>query len=127
LKFLIDNALSPTVSKRLAQDGHDCVHVREYGLQSAADEVIFERAAAEDRILVSGDTDFGTLLADSGWPGPSVVLFRRTSGNPSIEFGSLSTCLRLDEVREALQRGSIVVIEPSRVRIRALPIGGGTE
>src|SRR5260370_41824156 len=75
-------------------------------------------------MLVSADTDFGTVLAETGWPGPSLVLFRRTSGIPSIEFGSLSTCLRLEEVREALQRGPIVVIEPSRVRIRALPIGG---
>jgi predicted nuclease of predicted toxin-antitoxin system len=93
----------------------------------AADEVIFERAAAEDRILVSADTDFGALLAETGWPGPSVILFRRTSGNASTEFRLLSTCLRLREIREALQRGSIVVIEPNKVRIRALPIGGGTE
>ena len=127
MKFLIDNALSATVAKRLAQIGHDCVHVRDYGLQSATDEVIFLRAAAEDRILVSADTDFGTLLHETGWSGPSVVLLRRTSGNPSVEFELLAASLRLRDVQEALERGSIVVIEPRKIRIRVLPIGGETE
>jgi predicted nuclease of predicted toxin-antitoxin system len=32
-------------------------------LQHADDELIFDRAAVEGRILVSADADFGTLLA----------------------------------------------------------------
>jgi predicted nuclease of predicted toxin-antitoxin system len=127
LKFLVDNALSPLLSKRLAQSGHDCVHVRDYGLASAADEIVFGIAARENRILVSADTDFGTLLAETGWSRPSVILFRRTSGNPLIEFELLSAALRSTEICEALERGSIVVIEPKKVRIRTLPIGGETE
>jgi predicted nuclease of predicted toxin-antitoxin system len=127
LKFLIDNAISPIFSQHLSHAGHDCVHVRDYGLASAPDTVIFERAAAEGRILVSTDTDFGTLLAETGWSGPSVVLFRRTSGNRLFEFELLSTILLRQQVREALERGSIIVIEPKKVRIRPLPIGGENE
>ncbi|MCP4353870.1 MAG: hypothetical protein GY795_51135 [Desulfobacterales bacterium] len=37
--------------------------VRETGLGSASDPVIFDRASEENRIIVSADTDFGTLLA----------------------------------------------------------------
>ena len=127
MKFLIDNAISPTLSLHLAQVGHDCVHVRDYNLGSAPDSLIFERAAAEDRIIVSANTDFGALLAETGWPGPSVVLFRRISGNRLFEFELLSTVLLHNTIREALERGSIVVIEPKKVRIRALPIGGDDE
>ena len=62
MKFLVDNALSPVFAEGLRRAGHDAIHVRDYRLQESEDEVIFDRAAREERIIVSADTDFGTLL-----------------------------------------------------------------
>ncbi|MGH7062897.1 MAG: DUF5615 family PIN-like protein, partial [Stellaceae bacterium] len=76
VKFLIDNALSPVLAQVLRQNGYDAIHARDRGMQSATDEEIFRHAEDEGRIVVSADTDFGTLLAANRKSQPSVVLFR---------------------------------------------------
>ena len=121
MRFLIDNALSPAVAIELNSAGHDAVHVRELGMQAASHEEIFDRAHAEERVMVSADTDFGTVLAARKETSPSVILFRHGSQHrPSNQAELLKA--NLQKLTQALEDGCIVVIEPSRIRIRALPL-----
>jgi predicted nuclease of predicted toxin-antitoxin system len=121
VRFLIDNALSPEVARRLREAGHDAVHVHDVGLQQASDDVIFDYAQQEERVVVSADTDFGTILATRQQRLPSVVLFRRgAQRRPSSQVAVLFA--NLPAIERDLAQGSIVVFEPHRMRIRALPL-----
>ena len=123
MKFLIDEALQEILAEQLLKAGHDATHVRLLGLQGASDQDVLELALREDRVVVTTDTDFGTLLALSGDAGPSVVLLRGVGDSPAER---LSSVLKAISVAEAtLRTGAVVVVGQDRIRLRRLPIEDG--
>lgn len=100
--------------------GHDAVHVRDYGLQAATDQVVLAQARAESRVLIS-DTDFGTLLARGGADRPSIMLIRRLTGRRATEQAAIILA-NLDVVAGDRDGGAVVVLTGEWVRVRRLPI-----
>lgn len=120
MRFLVDNAVSPALANGLRAKGHDALHVRDLGMAAASDEEIFKLATQQDRIIISADTDFGTLLAFQQTSKPSFILFRQTNKHPAVQLQTLLA--NLPQLEKDLMEGSIVVFADQRLRIRALPI-----
>lgn len=120
MNFLIDNALPPRLAVLLQEHGHDAVHVRTYEMQRDTDYLILLKAREEQRIVVSADTDFGTLLALYEFSQPSCVLFREPALVRAEDY--LHRLLTvLSELTPALTRGCVAVFRNGRIRIRNLP------
>jgi predicted nuclease of predicted toxin-antitoxin system len=77
--------------------------------------------AAEDFVLVTADTDLGTLLARRSLSKPSLILFRG-EGSRNPEALAVLVLSNLAQLTEALTAGCIVTFEPARLRVRPLPI-----
>lgn len=121
MRFLLDQCLSVDLVHLLAEAGHDVVHLSDRGMQRAQDPAVLDLARAEQRVLVSVDTDFGTLLTRTGASSPSVVLFRRSTGRRPGAQAAIPLD-NLAQIADALGEGSVVVLEEGRVRIRRLPV-----
>jgi|GEM_PF-343042 len=65
MRFVVDNQLPPSLSRLLADSGHDSVHVAMVGLDASADEALWAWAAREARVVVSKDEDL-FFLANRG-------------------------------------------------------------
>jgi predicted nuclease of predicted toxin-antitoxin system len=121
VKFLVDENLSPLIATGLRDAGHEAMHVRDVDLRAARDTAVIEFARENGYIVVSADTDFGTLLAATGSSTPSVVLIRRTVDRRASRLLGL-LLENLDQVEQVLDEGAVVVLEDARVRVRRLPL-----
>lgn len=97
------------------------MHLSDENLHRLPNGLIFEKAHAENRIVLTFDLDFGEIVALSGGLQVSIVLFRlRNTRTPHV----MERLRRvLDESGDALQQGAIIVVEETRHRVRYLPLG----
>lgn len=122
MRFLVDENLSRRLPELLRSYGHEAQHVAEIGLRSASDPEVLAAARRLECILISADTDFGTLLVASGDDRPSVILVRRISNRRSLQLAALIEA-NLGELAEELEAGCVAVLDSDRIRVRRLPLG----
>jgi predicted nuclease of predicted toxin-antitoxin system len=96
MRFVVDNQLAPSLSRLLAEAGHDSVHVAMVGLDAASDEALWSWATREERIVVSKDEDL-FFLANRGGNSGRLLWVR------------IGNCRR-DALHSAFERGMPAVI-----------------
>lgn len=120
MRFLADMGVSVFTVTWLREAGHEAMHLREEGLQRLPDAEILLKARQEDRIILTMDLDFGTLLAINQEPFPSVILFRLSDERSRIVNERLAVVLR--QCAEALAAGALISVSDDAFRVRGLPI-----
>ncbi|MCX5646165.1 MAG: DUF5615 family PIN-like protein [Phycisphaerae bacterium] len=118
MRFLADMGVAQRIVAWLRSEGHDTIHLREQGLQRLPNGEIFEKAAQEERIILTFDLDFGEIVALSGDRRVSIILFRLHNTCTPHVIDRLRKVLK--DSGEALERGAIVVVQESRHRTRRL-------
>jgi predicted nuclease of predicted toxin-antitoxin system len=119
-RFLLDMGIAQSTGHYLTSRGHDVVHLSEQGLERLPDDRIVSKAKEEERTIVTHDLDFGRIVALSGRSVPSIVTLRLADMTPKHVNTALETVLR--EAMLSLERGALVTITESGIRIRDLPI-----
>lgn len=112
--------LSPEWVPCLQEQGFEAVHWSSLGALDAPDSRIMEWARDNGRVVITNDLDFGILLAHSKGSRPSVIQARTQDVTPKQLGPALVAALRTH--REALERGALLTIDPSKARVRILPI-----
>jgi predicted nuclease of predicted toxin-antitoxin system len=75
VKLLLDENLSPRLSGSLSDLYPECVHVREVGLATASDDIVWQFAAEHGYVIVTKDADFNHRAFLLGAP-PKVIWLR---------------------------------------------------
>jgi predicted nuclease of predicted toxin-antitoxin system len=121
VRFLVDQNRSPRLAELLRAAGHDATHTIDLGLERATDDELLALAAEQRRVVITGDTDFGALLALTQRRSPSVILFRGRN-TPRAAVQARLILEYLDELTTDLNEGAVIVITDDRIRIRRLPL-----
>jgi predicted nuclease of predicted toxin-antitoxin system len=121
MRFLLDMNLPPAMAEWMRSDGHDAVHVRDLGQAQYPDYEIFAHAAADRRIVVTFDLDFGEIAAFARGAGIGVILLLLLLRLARQSYLRDRLRAALVEAAEALQAGAIVLVEDARIRIRRPP------
>ena len=75
LRFLIDAQLPPDLARRIAELGHDAIHIFDTDMKEAEDWAIWDHAVEHSCVVITKDADF-VDLANLRATGPPVIWVR---------------------------------------------------
>lgn len=115
MKFLADENFPITSFRLLQEAGYDIKHIA-FETPGVSDRVVTDFAISENRIILTFDGDYGTLIFKFGYQPPGVIYFRLTNISASepafILMNMLNENYQIDHMH--------TVIENEKVRQRRI-------
>ena len=119
LKLLANENIPRLLVAELRQRGHDVRWIVEEQ-RGMSDPQVLQEALAQERLLLTGDKDFGELVYREGRDAScGIILLKVRDTSSQAELTSIVRPVL--EAHEASWRDHFSVIERRRVRIRPLP------
>jgi predicted nuclease of predicted toxin-antitoxin system len=116
MRFLVDRCAGTRLAKWLAAQGHDVLDVRDLG-QDPGDLALLQLAAQQQRILVTVDQDFGTLIFVGGQPHAGIVRLPDVPADQRIALFADLLARHSDD----LEAASIITVQRDKLRILRPP------
>ena len=124
MKLLVDMNLSPRWVDLLAKSGFSARHWSDVGPSGASDREIMAWAGINGYVVLTHDLDFGDILAATQGAKPSVAQIRSENVDPAaIGAHVISALLQMEP---ELESGALLTIDPTRARVRLLPLASRT-
>lgn len=112
MRFLIDRCAGSTIAEWLRQQGHDVLEARSLG-PDPGDERLLLIALEQSRVVVTIDSDFGTIIFRDG-----------ASHSGLVRLPDVRVNQRIDKMRVVLENhatdlaaGAIVTVRGDRIRV----------
>lgn len=121
MRLLADENFPRDAVQALREAGHDVVWVATNS-PSISDREVLARAAADQRVLLTFDKDFGELVFRVGLPASCGVVLFRMVGKPLVERSRLAVVVLMSRADWA---GRYSVVRGDRIRSVPLPPSGG--
>jgi len=116
VKFLLDQNISPKVTRYLNELGHDAQDTRGLQKQHASDDELWELAQRQGRFFVTFDLDFSDLRKYPPGPKSGIFVFRTRSTTSRTVIKLLNAIL--EEYPERKLYGKLLIVTENQVRIR---------
>ena len=120
LEFLANMNISPLTVKDLSMLGWNIVRIPEIMDSKSKDIYILTYARDHNKVVITQDLDFSSLLALGGYEKPSVINLRFENAKPDFITNRIIEIVK--ELERELDKGIVVSVDEISARYRNLPI-----
>ena len=120
ISILLDQGLPRSAASLLRDEGWDVLHTGDIGLSRSTDRQILEFARNEQRVIITLDSDFHTILALTNASTPSVIRIRLEG----LRGPDLALLIKRiwSRIEPQVKKGAMVTVTESGIRIRNIPV-----
>ena len=120
ISILLDQGLPRSAASVLRDEGWDVLHTGDIGLSRSTDRQILEYAQRNERVIITLDSDFHTILALTNASAPSVIRIRLEG----LRGHGLAHLIKKiwPKIEPQVKKGAMVTVTASGIRIKNIPL-----